>query len=161
MFDILIHLQTHQNLAEFLTVILPVVIIFSTVLTTHDVKKCFLMSVFNMVSLISQNCPSWSSRIWKSERSSLSSPCTLSLSYPFLGFFHVVLFFKANQAHSFESSPEDSISVFEEKFSLMLQEGTEIFLKVKIWENIECLRNIPTIDQKSLEYFSSNSPTCS
>lgn len=29
MFDILIHLQTHQNLAEFLTVVLLVVIIFS------------------------------------------------------------------------------------------------------------------------------------
>lgn len=63
MFDILIHLQTHQNLAEFLTVILPVVILFSTVLTTHDVKKCFLLSVFNVLSLISQNCPSWAFRI--------------------------------------------------------------------------------------------------
>lgn len=61
MFDI--HLQTHQNLAEFLTVILPVVIIFSTVLTTHDVKKCFLLSVFNVLSLISQNCPSWAFKI--------------------------------------------------------------------------------------------------
>lgn len=63
MFDILIHLQTHQNLAEFLTVVLPVVIIFSTVLTTHDVKKCFLLSVFNVLSLISQDCPSWAFRI--------------------------------------------------------------------------------------------------
>jgi len=50
MFDILIHLQTHQNLAEFLTAVLPVVIIFSAVLTTHHVKKCFLLSVFNLLS---------------------------------------------------------------------------------------------------------------
>lgn len=63
MFDILVHLQTHQNLAEFLTVVLPVVIIFSTVLTTCDVKKCFLLSVFNVLSLISQDCPSWAFRI--------------------------------------------------------------------------------------------------
>lgn len=63
MFDILIHLQTHQNLAEFLTVIHPVVIIFYTVLTAHDLKKCFLLSVFNVLSLISQNCPSWAFRI--------------------------------------------------------------------------------------------------
>lgn len=63
MFDILVHLQTHQNLAEFLTVVLPVVIIFSTVLTTRDVKKCFLLSVFNVLSLISQDCPSWAFRI--------------------------------------------------------------------------------------------------
>lgn len=62
MFDILIHLQTHQNLAEFLTAVFPVVIIFSAVLTTHHVKKCFLLSVFNLL-LISLSSPSWAFEI--------------------------------------------------------------------------------------------------
>lgn len=77
MFDILIYLQPHQNLAEFLTAVLPVVITYFFCSFNHTSWEKLFPSIFNLLSL---NCTEQSLlSFWNSKNiSSLYFPCSFS-----------------------------------------------------------------------------------